>query len=57
MKKLFNELRINVEDRDSIPLVCDDKGVIGVYGYCIDERVRIDSETINVVLINIHLED
>lgn len=57
LKKLFNEFRINVEDRDSIPLVCDDKGVIGVYGYCIDERVRIDSETINVVLINIHLED
>lgn len=57
LKKLFNELRINVEERDSVPLICDDKGVIGVYGYCIDERVKIDSETINVVLINIHLED
>lgn len=57
LKKLFNELRINIEDRDSIPLICDEKGVIGVYGYCIDERVSIDSDTVNVVLINIHLED
>lgn len=57
LKKLYNEFRINVEDRDSIPLICDEKGIIGIYGYCIDERVKIDSNTVNVVLLNIHLED
>ena len=57
LKKLYNEYKINVEERESIPLVCDEKGIIGVYGYCIDERVKIDSDTNNVVLLNIYTED
>lgn len=57
LKKLYNEYHINVEDREDIPVICDEKGVIGVYGYCCDERVKIDNTTNSVILLNISTED
>lgn len=57
LKKLFNELSIPVEDRNGIGVVCDDKGVIGIAGYCCDERVKIDNQTKNVIAIKFLLED
>lgn len=57
LKKIYNEYKIPVEDRDSIPVLCDDKGIIGIYGYCCDERVKIDNNTTSVVLLNIRTED
>lgn len=57
LKKLYNELSIDVEKRDSIPVICDDNGVIGVCGYCVDERVKADEETKNILLLKISLED
>lgn len=57
LKKLFNELKIDVEKRAAVPVLCDDDGVIGVYGYCVDERVRVKDDTSRVLLFNIHLED
>jgi tRNA(Ile)-lysidine synthase len=57
LKKLYNELKIPVEERESIPVLCDNKGVIGVYGYCVDERVKIDNTTTSVILLNIRMED
>ncbi len=57
LKKLFNELHIDAEKRASIPVLCDDNGIIGVYGCCVDERVRVSDGTNRVMLINILLED
>ena len=57
LKKLFNELRIPSEKRAGVPVLCDDDGVIGVCGYCVDERVRVKDDTSFVLLFNIHLED
>lgn len=57
LKKLFNELKIPQEERNSVGVVCDDIGVIGVIGYCADERVRLDSSTKNVFSIKLPLED
>lgn len=57
LKKIYNEYKIPVEDRENIPVICDDKGVIGIYGYCCDERVKIDNNTTSVVLLNIRTED
>lgn len=57
LKKLFNEYKIPVEDRDSVFVLCDDDGLIGVYDYCIDERVRVDKDTQNILLIEILLEE
>lgn len=57
LKKLFNECQIDVEKRDSIPVICDQRGIIGIYGICCDERVKIDNTTTSVILISINLED
>ncbi|MDO4363882.1 MAG: tRNA lysidine(34) synthetase TilS [Clostridia bacterium] len=57
LKKLYNELGINIENRASVPVICDENGVIGVYGYCVDERVKPDSSTKNILLLKILLED
>lgn len=56
LKKFFNEYHIPVEKRNSIPIICDDKGIIGIYGYCIDERVKADYDTRNVLIIAIHMD-
>ena len=57
LKKLFNELEIPVESRNKVPVICDENGVIGVYSYCVDERVRTDKGTKSVMLISISMED
>lgn len=57
LKKIYNEYKIPVEERESIPVICDEKGVIGIYGFCCDERVKIDNNTTSVVLLNIRMED
>ena len=57
LKKLFNEYQIPVEDRGAIPIVSDDKGIIGIYGYCCDERVKIDNTTATVIMLNITFSD
>lgn len=57
LKKLFNELHIPVEQRSSTAVICDSAGVIGVAGFCCDERVKTDSHTKNVIAIKFLLED
>lgn len=55
LKKLFNELEIPAEIRDIIPVITDDNGIIGIYGYCVDERVKITDSTENVLVLNADL--
>lgn len=57
LKKLFNELSIPVENRHKIPVIADDNGVIGIYGYFADERVSICKSTKNVLALNVSTED
>lgn len=57
LKKLYNEYSIPVEDRENVPVIYDERGIIGIYGYCCDERVKIDSGTVNVLLLKISTED
>lgn len=57
LKKLYNELHIPVEKRKNIPVITDDNGIIGVYGYCAAERVAPDKSTKNILIINIRMED
>ncbi len=57
LKKLFNELHIPAEQRDSLHIISDDNGVIAVAGYAVDERVKPDSCTKRIMLFNISTED
>ena len=54
LKKLYNELKIPEDKRKSIPVIADNSGIIGVAGFCSDERVCIDANTKSVALIKIH---
>jgi len=42
LKKFFIDLKIPVERRDHIPLVCDESGIIWVVGHRLSERVKVD---------------
>ncbi len=57
LKKLFNELKIPIEQRCAIGVVADDKGVIGVIGYCVDERAAVTQQTQNILIIKLLSED
>lgn len=43
LKKLFSEARLPVAQRAQIPVVCDEQGVIGVFGFGVDRRCAIAS--------------
>ncbi len=45
LKKLFNEAGIAPEKRASIPVVCDDEGILWVYGFGAAERCAVDEDT------------
>ncbi len=45
LKKLFIEWKVPIQQRDSLPLLCDDSGVLLVPGYTCDERVRPQDTT------------
>lgn len=57
LKKLLNELSVPVEERDCLPVICDDLGVIGIVGVAVDDRVKLTADTKNVLTIQIPLED
>ena len=51
LKKLFAEASIPLEDRGRLPIVSDDRGIVWVYGFGVDERCRIDENTESLFLI------
>ena len=50
LKKYFNENRVDVWERERIPLLCDRDGVVLVTGYSCDERVKMTADTKRVLL-------
>ncbi len=57
LKKFFNELKIPQELRSSVAVVADECSVIGVVGYCVDERVKVDANTKNILSLRLPSED
>ena len=51
LKKLFNELAIEPEKRDSVVILADASGVLLVAGVGIDSRVAVSTETKNKAVI------
>lgn len=51
LKKIFNEMEIPVEKRNSIPVLCDDAGVVWVYLLGVNERCRADDNTDNIIYV------
>lgn len=53
LKKLFNELKIPVKDRDSLIVISDENGVIFVEGIGVDSLRNTDSGTKKYLLIKV----
>ncbi len=54
LKKFFNEEKIEVEEREYIPLIADEKGeVYVVCGVEISEKVKVDDESKRVLYISL----
>jgi len=45
LKDFFIDLKVPLRQRDKIPLVCDNNGIIWVVGYRIDDRYRLEETT------------
>ena len=50
LKKYFNEYAVAPQKRASIPLVCDDSGIVLITGFSCDNRVCLDEYTEHVLL-------
>ncbi len=53
LKKLFNEEHIPAENRNSVAVLRDDKGVMWVEGFGADKRCRVTKDTEKILIINI----
>lgn len=51
LRRLMNEVSIPAERRDSVPVIADSTGVIFVCGIGADERVAVDENTKDVIII------
>lgn len=51
LKKLFNESKTDCYDRQGLPILADDKGVVLVFGFGVDGRVAMNDDTKNVIYI------
>ncbi len=52
LNKIYNESKIPAEERDKLPVIADDKGVIWIYGIGVAHRCAVDKNTKRVLIIN-----
>ncbi|MBR5112192.1 MAG: tRNA lysidine(34) synthetase TilS [Clostridia bacterium] len=53
IRKIQNERKIPPEIRDSIPVICDDKGILCAYGCGIDARFAVSDKTERIIIIRL----
>lgn len=51
LKKLFQEKGIPKEKREELPVVCDDEGVLGIWGVCTARRAALSKATQRVYVL------
>ncbi len=52
LKKWFSEKKIEPSLRDTIPLLCDDDGILAIIGYEVDERATVTCDTQKILFLN-----
>jgi tRNA(Ile)-lysidine synthase len=53
LKKVLIDLKIPVEMRDRVPLVCDDAGILWVVGFRRAERGRMSADTTDYIVLEV----
>lgn len=56
LKKLMNEHKIPREERDFIPLIADERGVVWIYGIGVSQRCAVTEKTEHIMIINVRNE-
>lgn len=51
LKKLYNEYKIPPEDRETLPVIADDEGVIWIYGIGTAERCAVTERSEHILII------
>lgn len=51
VQDILVDAKVPAEERDSVPIVCDERGIVWVVGHCIDERVKVTDKTKQVLRI------
>ncbi len=51
-KKLFNEAKTERSLRDILPVLCDEKGVVWLCGFGVDERCAVTEESRSIIILN-----
>jgi tRNA(Ile)-lysidine synthase len=49
LQDVFVDAKVPRQERDGVPIVVDDRGIVWVVGHCIDERVAVTAETRSVI--------
>lgn len=57
LKKLFNEAKIDPGERDRIPIIADDLGIIWIDGFGVSERAAVGDRTREVVYITVEVNN
>ncbi|HBJ11409.1 MAG TPA: hypothetical protein DDY61_07020, partial [Ruminococcaceae bacterium] len=53
LKKLYNECGVPAEERDFLPVVCDDSGPVFIAGIGVAERCALSENTENVKIFSV----
>lgn len=53
LKDYFIDKKVPRDQRDTIPIISDSKGIVWVAGYSVDKRVAVDKNTINHLRLTI----
>ena len=51
LKKVFCEYNVPIENRNTIPILCDDDGIVWVYGIGTTARCCVDDNSSNIIYI------
>lgn len=51
VQDILVDAKVPVDERDAVPIVCDERGIVWVVGHCIDERVKVTEKTKRVIRI------
>lgn len=53
IKELFIDEKLSVYDKSRLPLLCDDQGVLAVYGFGVAARAAVDKDTKRILTLTL----
>jgi tRNA(Ile)-lysidine synthase len=54
LQDVFVDAKLPREDRDGVPVIADERGIVWVAGHCIDERVAVTAATLRAIQLTAH---